>query len=40
MNLCQRAAAWMNEEAMIVWVDRVFQPHIETAPPGVMPIFF
>jgi hypothetical protein len=35
--LCQRAA-WMDEEAMIVWVDRVLQPHIETAPPGVMHI--
>jgi len=37
--LCQRAA-WMDEEAMIVWVDRVLQPHIETAPHGVMPILF
>ena len=35
--LCQRAA-WMDEEAIIVWVDRVLQPHIETAPSGVMPI--
>ena len=40
MYLCQGAAAWMNEEAMIVWADRVFQPHIETVPPGVMPILF
>jgi hypothetical protein len=30
----------MDEEAMIVWVDRVLQPHIETAPSGVMPIIF
>ena len=37
--LCQ-SAAWMDEEAMLVWVDRVLQPYIETAPPGVMPIIF
>jgi hypothetical protein len=37
--LCQRAA-WMDKEAMIVWVDRVLQPHIETPPPGVMLILF
>ncbi|KAI2514125.1 Pogo transposable element with KRAB domain [Fragilaria crotonensis] len=37
--LCQ-GAAWMDEEAMLVWVDRMLQPYIETAPPGVMPILF
>ena len=36
---CQ-GTAWMDEEAMIVWVDRVLQPHIEAAPPGVMPNIF
>jgi hypothetical protein len=36
---CQRAA-WMDEEAMIVWVDLELQSHIKTAPPGVMPILF
>jgi hypothetical protein len=25
---------------MIVWFERVLQPHIETAPPGVMPTLF
>jgi hypothetical protein len=35
--LCQ-GAAWMDEEAMLVWVDRVRQPFVETAPSGVMPI--
>jgi hypothetical protein len=28
----------MDEEAMLV--DRVLQPYVETAPPGVMPILF
>ena len=31
----------MDEEAMLVWVDRVLQPYVEMAPPGgVMPILF
>ena len=30
--------SWMDEEAMLVWVDRMPRPHIETSPPGVMPI--
>ena len=29
---------WMNRQCL--WVDRVLQPYIETAPPGVMPIIF
>ena len=37
--LCQ-ANAWMGEDAMIVWVDQVLRPHIESAPPGVLPIIF
>ena len=37
--LCQ-ANAWMDEDAMIVWIDQVLRPHIETAPPGVLPIIF
>jgi hypothetical protein len=30
----------MDEEAMIIWVDQVFCPYIETAPAGVLPILF
>lgn len=37
--LCQ-ANAWMDEDAMIVWVEQVLRPHIESAPPGVLPIIF
>jgi hypothetical protein len=37
--LCQQNA-WMDEEAMIVWVDHVLRPYIETAPAGVLPILF
>ena len=37
--LCQRAA-WMDEGAMLEWVDLVLTPHIESAPAGVMPILF
>jgi hypothetical protein len=37
--LCQ-ANAWMDEEAMMVWVDQVLRPHVESAPPGVLPILF
>ena len=37
--LCQRAA-WMDEAAMLEWVDLVLQPYIESAPAGVMPSFF
>ena len=37
--LCQQNA-WMDEEAMIVWVDQVLRPYIETAPAGILPILF
>jgi hypothetical protein len=36
--LCQQNA-WMDEEAMIVWVEQVLCPHIETAPAGILPYF-
>jgi hypothetical protein len=35
--LCQ-PNAWMDKEAMIIWVDEVLRPYIETAPAGVLPI--
>ena len=37
--LCQ-ANAWMDEDAMLVWVGQVLRPHIESAPPDVLPIIF
>ena len=37
--LCQ-ANAWMDEDAMLEWVEQVLRPHIESAPPGVLPILF
>jgi hypothetical protein len=37
--LCQQNA-WMDEEAMIVWVDQVLRPYIETAPAGILHILF
>jgi hypothetical protein len=37
--LCQ-ANAWMDKEAMLVWIEQVLCPHIETAPPGILPILF
>ena len=30
----------MDEDAMIVWINQVLCPHIESAPPGVLPIIF
>ena len=33
-------AAWMDEAAMLEWVDLVLQSYIELAPAGVMPILF
>ena len=35
--LCQ-ANAWMDKEAMLVWIKQVLCPHIETALPGILPI--
>jgi hypothetical protein len=37
--LCQ-ANAWMDMEAMLVWIEQVLCPHIETAPPSILPILF
>jgi hypothetical protein len=37
--LCQQNA-WMDEKAMIAWVEQVLRPHIETAPAGILPILF
>ena len=36
---CQQNA-WMDEEAMLVWVDKVLQPYIKDAPAGIFPICF
>jgi hypothetical protein len=30
----------MDEKAIIVWVDEVLGPYVETAPDGVVPIWF
>lgn len=38
--LCQPNACWMDEEAMLIWVDTVLCPYVETAPAGVVPILF
>ena len=37
--LCQ-ANAWMDKDAMLVWVDQALRTHIESAPPGILPILF
>ena len=37
--LCQQNA-WMDEEAMLVWVDEVLEPYIRDAPAGILPILF
>ncbi len=37
--LCQ-PKSWMDKEAMIIWVDQVLCPYIETVPAGVLPILF
>ena len=34
---CQKNA-WMDEEAMIQWVDEILAPHIELCPPGIVPL--
>jgi hypothetical protein len=39
IHLCQ-VNAWMDEEAMLVWIEQVLCPHIETAPPGILPVLF
>jgi hypothetical protein len=30
--------AWMSEDILIEWVDRVLKPYVETAPEGVVPL--
>jgi DDE superfamily endonuclease len=37
--LCQ-PNAWMDKEAMLIWVDRVLCPCVETVPVGIIPILF
>jgi hypothetical protein len=37
--LCQ-PNAWMDKEAIIIWVGQVLCPYIETPPAGVLPILF
>ncbi|KAI2509922.1 Pogo transposable element with KRAB domain [Fragilaria crotonensis] len=32
--------AWMDEEVMMMWVSKVLQPYIATAPEGIVPILF
>ena len=34
---CQKNS-WMDEEAMIVWVDEILAPHIALCPPGIVPL--
>ena len=36
---CQENA-WMDEKVMLMWVDRILQPYIMTAPDDVVPILF
>jgi hypothetical protein len=32
--------AWMDESAMILWVDKILKPYVETAPDGIVPVLF
>jgi hypothetical protein len=32
--------AWMDERVMLVWVDKILQPYVATAPEGIIPILF
>ena len=36
---CQ-ARAWMDEEVMLQWVDKILKPYVEIAPPGIVPLLF
>jgi hypothetical protein len=36
---CQENA-WMDEGAMLLWVDKILKPYIETAPEGIVPLLF
>ena len=32
--------AWMDERVMLMWVDMVLKPYVDTAPEDVVPILF
>jgi hypothetical protein len=32
--------AWMDERVMLIWVDKILEPYVKTAPEGVRPILF
>jgi transposase-like protein len=34
---CQ-AAAWMDEDVMIAWVNKILKPYVESAPDGIIPL--
>jgi hypothetical protein len=36
---CQ-ANAWMDEKVMLLWVDKILKPYVETAPDGIVPLLF
>jgi hypothetical protein len=36
---CQDAA-WMDERVMLLWVELVLKPYVETAPVGIIPLLF
>jgi hypothetical protein len=32
--------AWMDEGAMLLWVEKILKPYVETAPDGIVPLLF
>ena len=40
LNYALQDNAWMDEECMIQWVDKVLEPHVSQAAAGVIPILF
>ena len=32
--------AWMDEKVMLLWVDKILKPYVETAPDGIVPLMF
>ena len=32
--------AWMDERVMLMWVDMVLKPYVDTAPDEVVPVLF
>ena len=36
-NACQ-GNAWMDEQVMHLWIDKVLKPYVDQAPPGVVPL--